>query len=47
MTRRWVSAIAQGTTVEPNFATGARIQELVAAAITSATTGGAWQPVPV
>lgn len=47
MTRRWVSAIAEGSPVEPNFATGARIQELVAAAITSATTDGAWQPVPV
>ena len=47
MTRRWVSTIAQRCPVEPNFATGARIQELVAAAITSAPTAGAWQQVPV
>jgi len=32
--------------VEPDFATGARVQELVAAAITSANTDGSWQPVP-
>ncbi len=46
MTRQWVSAIAEGHTVEPDFATGARVQELVAAAITSATTDGSWQSVP-
>ena len=46
MTRQWVSAIAAGHTVDPDFATGARVQELVAAAITSATTDGSWQAVP-
>jgi predicted dehydrogenase len=47
MTREWVTAIAEGHTVEPDFATGARVQELVAAAVTSATTDGSWQHVPV
>jgi predicted dehydrogenase len=46
MTRGWVTAIAQGRQVEPDFATGARIQELVAAAITSAATDGSWQACP-
>src|SRR4029077_15214975 len=46
MTRQWVSAIAAGHTVDPDFAAGARVQELVAAAITSATTHGSWQAVP-
>ena len=46
MTRQWVTAIADAQTVEPDFATGARVQELVAAAITSATTDGSWQAVP-
>ena len=45
MTRGWVSAIARDQVVEPDFATGARVQELVAAAITSATTDGSWQAV--
>jgi predicted dehydrogenase len=46
MTRGWVTAIAQGRAIEPDFATGARVQELVAAAINSAATDGAWQEVP-
>ena len=46
MTRQWVSAIAHGHTVEPDLATGARVQELVSAAVTSATTDGSWQAVP-
>ena len=46
MTRGWVTAIAQGRQVEPDFTTGARIQELVAAAITSAATDGSWQACP-
>ncbi len=46
MTRGWVTAIAQGRHVEPDFTTGARIQELVAAAITSAATDGSWQACP-
>lgn len=46
MTRQWVSAIADGHQVEPDFATGARVQELVSAAVTSATTDGSWQAVP-
>jgi levoglucosan dehydrogenase len=45
MTRLWVTAIADGRQVEPDFATGARVQELVAAAVTSATTDGSWQSV--
>ena len=47
MTRGWATAIACGRPVEPDFATGARVQQLVAAAITSASTDGAWQSVPV
>ena len=46
MTRQWVTAIANGHQVDPDFATGARVQELVAAAITSASTDGSWQAVP-
>ncbi len=46
MTRQWVTAIRDGRQVEPDFATGARVQELVAAAITSAATDGSWQEVP-
>jgi predicted dehydrogenase len=47
MTRQWVTAISQGRTVDPDFETGARVQELVAAAIVSAATDGSWQAVPV
>jgi predicted dehydrogenase len=47
MTRGWVTAIAEGRKVEPDFATGARVQELVAAAVTSAATDGSWQACPV
>jgi predicted dehydrogenase len=47
MTRQWVTAIAEGSTVDPDFATGARVQELVAAAVTSATTDGSWQSVAI
>jgi predicted dehydrogenase len=47
MTRGWATAISQGRQIEPDFATGARIQELVAAAITSAATDGSWQACPV
>jgi predicted dehydrogenase len=47
MTREWVTAIAHDHTVEPDFATGARVQELVAAAVISATTDGSWQHVAV
>jgi predicted dehydrogenase len=46
MTRQWATAIADGRQLEPDFATGARVQELVAAAITSAATDGSWQSVP-
>ena len=46
MTRQWVTAIADGQQVQPDFAVGARVQELVAAAITSAATDGSWQSVP-
>jgi hypothetical protein len=47
MTRQWATAIADGQQVQPDFATGARVQELVAGAVTSATTDGSWQSVPV
>ena len=46
MTRQWATAIADGRQVEPDFGTGARVQELVAAAINSASTDGSWQSVP-
>jgi predicted dehydrogenase len=46
MTRQWVTAIADGQQVQPDFAVGARVQELVAAAVTSAATDGSWQTVP-
>jgi hypothetical protein len=46
MTRQWVTAIAEGRQVDPDFTTGARVQELVSAAIVSANTDGSWQPVP-
>jgi levoglucosan dehydrogenase len=46
MTRGWVTAIADGRPIEPDLSTGARVQQLVAAAITSAKTDGAWQAVP-
>lgn len=46
MTRGWVTAITEGRSIEPDFATGARVQQLVAAAITSSDTNGAWQDVP-
>ncbi len=46
MTRQWVTAIADGQQVQPDFTVGARVQELVAAAITSAATDGSWQAVP-
>ena len=47
MTREWVSAIAKGRTVQPDLATGARIQELVAAALASIADNGRWQPTPM
>ncbi len=43
MTRGWVTAVAEGRSVEPSLATGARVQQLVDAAVLSAATGGAWQ----
>ena len=46
MTRAWVSAIADGRTLEPDLATGARVQELVAAALASVEDGGRWQDTP-
>ena len=46
MTRGWATAVAEGRPIEPDFATGARIQQLVAAALASATSDGAWQAVP-
>jgi len=45
MTRGWVTAIADGRAIEPDLSTGARVQQLVDAAIASASTDGAWQTV--
>jgi predicted dehydrogenase len=47
MTRGWATAAAENRPIDPDFATGARIQQLVAAALTSATTDGSWQSVAV
>ena len=47
MTRGWATAVAEGRQLEPDFSTGARVQELVAAAIASTESNGAWQAVPV
>lgn len=44
MTREWATAIAEGRLVEPDLAAGARVQELVDAALRSAATDGSWQP---
>lgn len=46
MTRAWATAVADGRPVDPDLATGARVQELVDAAVRSAADGGAWQPTP-
>ena len=46
MTRGWATAVADGRKVDPDFATGARIQQLVAAALDSVNSNGAWQAVP-
>jgi predicted dehydrogenase len=46
MTREWVTAISEGRHVSPDFDTGARVQELVEAAVVSASTDGSWQAVP-
>jgi predicted dehydrogenase len=43
MTRGWVTAVAEGRSIEPSLATGARVQQLVDATVLSAATGGAWQ----
>jgi predicted dehydrogenase len=47
MTRAWVTAIAEGRPIEPDIPTGARVQELIALAQQSATTGGVWIDAPV
>jgi len=47
MTRGWLTAIAEGRQIEPDLATGARVQELLSAALASVADGGRWQPVPV
>ena len=47
MTRGWATAAAEGRMIDPDFANGARVQQLVAAALTSATTDGSWQSVAV
>ena len=45
MTRGWVTAVAEGRQMDPDLSTGARVQELVAAAIISAATDSSWQDV--
>ncbi len=45
MTRAWATAVAEGHLVDPDLATGARVQQLVDAALRSAATDGSWQPV--
>jgi predicted dehydrogenase len=45
MTRGWVTAVAEHRMVEPDLTTGARVQQLVDAAVTSAANGGSWQTV--
>ncbi len=46
MTRAWATAASNKRPCDPDFTVGARVQELVDAAVTSAAAGGAWQPVP-
>ena len=45
MTRAWATAAAAGQRCEPDFRVGARIQELVDAAVRSDASGGSWQLV--
>jgi predicted dehydrogenase len=47
MTRGWVTAIAEHRHLEPDMATGARVQEIVDAAIASAAGDGGWRDVRV
>jgi predicted dehydrogenase len=47
MTRGWATAVSEQRMVEPDIATGARVQELVDAAARSAAADGAWQSTPV
>ncbi len=46
MTRGWATAAAHGQLCQPDFGVGARVQELVDAAIASAAAGGGWEPTP-
>ena len=46
MTRGWVTAIVEGRLTQPDLATGARVQQLVASAQASVADGGRWQPIP-
>jgi predicted dehydrogenase len=45
MTRGWVTAIGEQHAIEPDLATGARVQRLVDAAVSSAADGGSWQVI--
>ena len=45
MTRAWASAAADRRPCQPDFSVGARVQELVDAALASDATGGGWQTV--
>lgn len=47
MTRAWATAAAKGLPCDPDFSVGARVQQLIDAAVASAAEDGAWQSVPV
>jgi predicted dehydrogenase len=46
MTRAWATAIADGTRCTPDMADGARVQQLLDAAMISVANNSAWQPTP-
>lgn len=46
MTRAWASAVAKGEMCEPDLGDGARIQELLEAAMQSAASGSVWIDTP-
>lgn len=47
MTRGWVTAVAEGRHVQPDIATGARVQMLIDAAVESAASNGASRDVRI
>jgi predicted dehydrogenase len=46
MTRAWATAIAEGARCTPDMADGARVQQLLDAAMVSVANNSAWQPTP-